>query len=184
MTRILSRKKENNLKNTAVNALNYTGIVTLSRYNGTKKIKIAQTHNTGKNSLFNFLADCLVGDFDTAKLDRPTKIMLLKKHKVTDSDGESTTDAYESASGFIYLLNKPEKVYNQSGSTVRYSFAISRDILESTNFDNLGIGLYCNSATSLDIENFAAFCEIDISVNDVSDSALLVVDWELNIHNS
>ena len=67
------------MKNTAINTLNYTGIVSLSQCIGNRKIKIAQMHNTGGASLFNFLANCLIGNFTTAKINYPTKIKLINR---------------------------------------------------------------------------------------------------------
>ena len=61
----------------AVNTLNYTGIVTLSQYVGNNKVQLAQIHNTGGTSLFNFLASCLAGHFQYASVNWPTKIKLL-----------------------------------------------------------------------------------------------------------
>ena len=87
--------------------LAYTGIVTLSQYIGTKKIKLAQMYNKGGDSLFTFISDCLTGDFDIARLNRPTKIMLLNCSKENDDSGNTININYESASGFIYLVSKP-----------------------------------------------------------------------------
>ena len=169
------------MKNTAVNTLSYTGIVTLSRYIGSKKIKIAQVQNAGTYSLFNFFSDCLLGDFDTAKINRPTKIMLLEEKM-----DENNEKYYESKSGFSYLISKPEKVYSTTEGIVRYSFVITRDNLEGITFNNLFIGLYANSASSLDPESFMAIVKIEdddsISQN-LTVSSALVVDWELHISN-
>ena len=55
------------MKNTAINHINYTGIVTLSQYINGKKFLITQKHNAGAHMLFDFLADCLVGNFDLVK---------------------------------------------------------------------------------------------------------------------
>lgn len=169
------------MKNTAINTLKYTGIVTISQYIGSKKIKLAQTHNAGGNSLFNFLADCLVGDFSIAALNRPTKIRLLNYSETKDTATGKKIENYTPVSDFLYLYTKPEKVYNISKGIVRYSFVISRDILESSDFNS--IGLYNDSATELETENFAAFCEINIPRTEILASSLLVVDWELIISN-
>jgi hypothetical protein len=169
------------MKNTAINTLKYTGIVTISQYIGSKKIKLAQTHNAGGNSLFNFLADCLVGDFSIATLNRPTKIRLLNHSTTIDLATNKTVETYTPVSDFLYLYTKPEKVYDISKGIVRYSFAISRDTLESGDFNS--IGLYNDSATGSDTENFAAFCEIEIPRTEILASSLLVVDWELIISN-
>lgn len=160
------------MKNAAINQLHYTGIVTLSQYNGNEKFEIKKIHNAGGKSLFNFLADCLVGDFDIARMAIPNKIMLLAK------DNNDLVPA----SGFIYKIAKPEKVYTEdvAASTVRYSFQITRDVLENLTF--CGIGLYTNN--SVDPLNYAAFCTISNRDINLSASSVLVVDWELTISNT
>jgi hypothetical protein len=164
-----------NVHGTISNTLGYTGIVTLSQYIGGKKVKIAEKHNTGGKPLFEFLADCLVGDFDIAKLDLPNKILLLNK----DDDGSI---AKANNTDFIYLTSKPGKVENATEGIVKYSFIILQEIFSGTNFN--AIGLYTNSATTEDVENFAAFCDIDTrALNDISMSSVLVLDWELHLSN-
>lgn len=161
------------MKNKALNTLGYTGIVTLSRNVGSKKIKIAQVHNTGASSLFDFLSDCLIGEFEVARLTRPAKIKLLYV------DGSS----YSSASGFIGLLTKPVKVHEPNQSRIRYSFVIPRDYLEGIDsFNSLGLGLYANGALDSKLEDFSAFCALDLDKNALT-GASLVVDWELVISN-
>lgn len=164
--------------NRALNTLEYSGIVTISQRIGNKKIEICKVHNTGGNSLFNFLTDCLVGDFDIAKLNQPKKIMLLRK--VVD---EVNIISYEDISGFIGYISKPEKISSDKGSTVRYSFIVSKAMVENVEdiTDKIGIGLYSESTT--DPENFAAYCEMPFNKNEISNSAILVIDWDLNISN-
>ena len=79
-------------KNKAINTFTYTGVVTLSQYIGSKKIQVAQVHNAGGASLFEFLADCLIGDIEIAQTKRPTKIKLIYHSKIDD------VDYYESVS--------------------------------------------------------------------------------------
>lgn len=170
------------MKNIALNTLKYTGIVTLSQYVGSKKVKVARHHNTGGTSLFNFLADCLIGDFAMAKATRPIKIMLVKRTK--EESGGVTTYNYEQKSGFIFVLTTPEKVQSNTQCRVRYSFIIPKDQIESINdFEDFGIGLYTAGAVEVEPENFAAFCELDLSKNSLI-SASLVVDWELIVSNN
>jgi hypothetical protein len=160
------------MKGTATNKLGYTGIVTISQYNQGKKILIEQIHNEGNYPLFNFLANCLIGAFDIAKLDRPAKIMLLNK---TESGISAATNA-----GFLGLRTNPEKVYSATSGIVRYSFIIPAEDI-STDFN--AIGLYMNSATKSDLDNYAACCDVDINANTISSSSVLVIDWELHITN-
>ena len=170
------------MKNKAINTLKYTGIVTLSQYIGSKKVKIAQVQNTGGNPLFDFLSSCLIGDFTLAKVTRPTKIRLIRRSKDASSDTYSYKDA--ASFGFINLFTKPEKVYSGTKSVVRYSFSISRDQLDLIdNFEELGIGLYHSGAQDTEIANYSAFCEINLTKGSLVNSSL-VVDWELAISNA
>lgn len=171
------------MRNRAINSLKYTGIVTLSQYIGSKKVKLSQVHNSGGNSLFDFLADCLVGDFTVAKATRPTKIMLIQGSAEKDEYGNTVFERPLGGGGFIYLLTKPEKIYDSTKSVVRYSFVIPKDIIVSiAAFDQLYIGLYTDSATLDEPNNYAAICKLDVSVTNLA-SAALVVDWELIISN-
>ena len=171
------------MKNTAVNTLTYTGIVTISQYIGAKKVKIAQKYNTGGTTLFDFLSDCLCGDWTLAKAKRPTKIKVLE----WSQDGQNRD--YKSISGFIFLRNPPEKVEDQeqpNQSRVRYSFLIPRDMFENiSGTRGLGLGLYASGALETEPGNFSAFCELDElgqNLTSLSNSSL-VVDWELVIAN-
>ena len=163
------------IKSTTINTIGYTGIVTLSQYTRGKLHPIKQIHNEGGKPLFDFLADCLVGDFSVAKQDLPNKILLLNK-----DDAGHITKARDT--GFIYFLSKPERVYNESEGVVRYSFTIPQDIISGTNFN--AVGLYTGTAMETDIDDYAAYCFIgsDI-VNEISKSSVLVLDWELHISN-
>ena len=67
------------MKSTTINNIGYTGIVTLSQYTNGKQFILAKTHNAGANPLFNFLADCLLGDFSVAAYSLPSKVMLINK---------------------------------------------------------------------------------------------------------
>ena len=111
------------MKNTAINTLKYTGIVTLSQYIGAKKVKIAQRHNDGGDALFEFLASGLIGDFAMAKALRPTKIMLLRQTNTPENPIYETTDNAD----FYYLLTRPEKLSSVGLSKVRYSFLIPKE---------------------------------------------------------
>jgi hypothetical protein len=160
---------------TTTASIGYTGIVTLSQYIGGKKFIVAKTHNAGGKPLFNFLADCLVGDFEIARIDRPTKILLLN---IDDNQQKSVaTDTR-----FIYMLSKPERVYSDSEGIVRYSFIVPQDIFAGTKFN--AIGLYTDTATTQDVNDYAAFCTLAPDFfNNVSVSSVLVLDWELHISN-
>lgn len=171
------------MKNIAADKLGYTGIVTLSQYIGTKKVKLASIHNTGGKPLFEFIADCLVGDFTIARTSMLNKIMLI------EYDEENKSNPYTKRSDFYYRLTKPEKIYGDTGkSAVRYSFTIPKDIIENiTNFENLSLGLFTENTKEDDNGNFlseyAALCKLDLKPGSVLGAAL-VVDWVLMFSNA
>lgn len=170
------------MKNTAINTISYTGIVTLSQRIGTKKTIVTQVHNAGGSSLFNFLANCLSGHFSQVMNNWPTKIKILEY-----SAGDSTASYdYSSVSGFIFLNTEPEIDYTDlSCCRVRYSFMVPRDLLENiTGNTNLGLGLYTHGATEDEPENFAAFCQLGTIDRGDLINASLIVDWDLIISNA
>ena len=167
------------MKSKTLNTLSYTGVVTLSRYIGSKKVELMQLHNTGGSELFNFISDCFLGNFSEAENERPTKI------KVLNYDTVEGIKHYTSASGFIHLLTKPEKVSKDNQSCIRYSFLIPRDVIN--NIDNepgLALGLYAKRTLNDEsvVENFSAVCDISYAKS-LFNNISLVVDWELTITN-
>lgn len=170
------------MKNTAVNSLQYTGIATLSQYIGSKKVEIAKFKNKGL-ALFDFLTDCLIGKFDTAKYKRPISIMLLERTEETVS-GVTTYD-YESRSAFIPITSA-EKVYDPTKGIVRYSFTVYRDQIDKRSFNS--IGLYCSAAVD-DYKNNMSAVVYDPALQNggtfnLDIASALVVDWELYIANA
>lgn len=164
------------MKNIAINTIEYTGIVKLSQYIGSKKVEFARFHNSGSYSLFNFFADCLIGDFDVAKLHRPTKIMLLSQ--------DETTKEYSSLSGFIYQTSKPEKVYATTKGSVKYSFIIPKDLITTIQAESISsIGLYADSARDGDVDDYSAIVPVSLNADKVAASSAVIVDWVLNISN-
>ena len=168
------------MKSKILSTLSYTGVVTLSRYTGSKKIELAQLHNTGGSELFNFISDCFLGNFSDAENERPTKIKVLNYSIV---EGSYT---YTSASGFVHLLTKPEKISKDNQSCIRYSFLIPRDVINNiANTERLALGLYSKKSLNDEsvVENFSAVCDIT-SAKNLFNNTSLVVDWELIITNS
>lgn len=165
------------MKNIATNSLNYVGTVIVYKYSGKKKTELTRVHNAGNSPLFSFMTDCLLGNFDTAKLKLPNKIMLLNEYK------EDNTAVLEARSaGFIPLVSAPEKVINSQddGSAVAYSFIVQYDQIIG-NFNR--IALYSRGAE--DMYNYSAICEIsdEDRLNNMSLSSALVIEWQLSITN-
>ena len=164
------------MKSKLIKSLNYTGIVTLSKYNGSKKTKLLQVYNSGGTQLFEFLKACFLGETEKADARRPAKIRLLKIQGTTIE---------EASSGFIGLFTPPVETGSDSDCTVTYSFLIPRDQLVGlTSLNNLGLGLYSKNTTSDDsLYNCVAICDLSghLTASDLYSSSSLVVDWSLCI---
>lgn len=167
--------KKSDLKGTTIKTLGYTGIVTLSQYTNGKNFVISKVHNQGGTALFDFLADCLAGNFDTARLNCPYQILLLNVENNEISPATSAAD-------FLTILTRPERVHSDTEGIVRYSFIIPADMLVGTKFN--AIGLYSKSPASY--LDYLAYCTVDPynSGTALSQSFVLAVDWELHIKNS
>jgi hypothetical protein len=162
------------MKGKTTNTYKYTGTVTLSQYIGDKKLQIAKIHNAGENPLFDFLADCLTGDFELAVKNRPNKIRLLYSE-----NQDCTITSYRS--DFILINSPPTKLLNSSDTPfggVTYSFVIPYDQIWQGGF-NL-IGLYCATAQG-DSAMPAALCQVG-ELN-LTQSSVVLLDWELKISN-
>ena len=160
----------------ARNCLEYTGVVRLSQYINNKKMLIAESHNAGGSALFNFLSNCLTGDFDLAKYSRPDKILLLKIDKVTGSIEKASNTS------FIQFLTRPERIYGKdSECIIRYSFVLPQEYFAGTEFN--AVGLYPQSATELDIQDYSAICTLTTDNWNISRSSVLLLDWDLRISN-
>lgn len=66
----------------------YTGTVTVASYLGDRLIKKETHHNEGLKSLFEFIGNCLQGNWYGARDSRPCKLVMLKQ-----ADGEILTDS-------------------------------------------------------------------------------------------
>ena len=159
------------MKGNAKNFVGYTGIVTISQYTNGKKFIISKTHNNGNTPLFEFFADCLLGEFAKARTNLPEKICLIKA-----SEAGMATEG----SGFIYLRSNPIKQPTANKECiVKYSFIVPREVLEAGTYEK--IRLYRGSATTFD--DYSAEVLANLNPSDWSDSSVLVIDWELIISN-
>lgn len=174
------------MNNSALSGLRYTGIVTLSQYINGKKRIIGKIKNTGGLPLFDFFTDCLIGNYEAAQFNRPSKIMLLKQNLNNTESSELVP-----VSGFIYMISRPEKVASSKlfsdildnteiASVACLSFLVPATAISET-FTH--IGLYTDSTGLHDIEAYAALVPVNTALNFTSESVLLL-DWYLIVSNS
>jgi hypothetical protein len=84
------------IKKTNSDCAQYTGTVTVSTYLGDRLIQKETHHNSGLNTLFAFIGDCLQGNWISAKYNRPCKLTLLTvgtEEILTETELTKATDA-------------------------------------------------------------------------------------------
>lgn len=97
-----------------LNSVSYTGNVKIELFNGKRKLQQYCTHNTGKQRLFDFLANCLVGNFNAAKSAMPCRVAcfnnedkLVSKYVYYDSAAVDRTTNGKDGTLVIYRFRIP-----------------------------------------------------------------------------
>jgi hypothetical protein len=118
-----------------LSTISYNGQVTVKAIDGKRTLYSYKSHNTGKQKLFDFLANCLIGNFVAAKSAMPCRIACFSG-KVS-KDTKVSTYVYRDSSN--YLDNKTdgstEVVFRfripytclKAGTTINY-FALFPDV--------------------------------------------------------
>lgn len=168
------------------NTCEYSGTLTVSLSDQGQILKTVKLHNEGREYLFSFFANCIVGDVAKINSLRPTKIRFLQK----DANGK-----YTAASSFISMdtiaeITKTER-NDSSGATIngaaaRLSFRVGVPLIHG---DFNYVGLYHSAATEDDISNPSAIFNISDTINsadlkqDYTDTTVILIDWELELIN-
>ena len=160
------------------NGINYRGEVSISVMDGKRKL-CAVTHNNGKKGLFNFLSNCLLGNFTAAKSSYPSKIACFGA--VADSD-----TAFVRLSSFVkYDSSRWEDKETSTESSIYFHFRIPYSVLIPGTISKLR--LYTNEVSGENVEEDIC-AEIDledtkyITVPDTTDGNFtIIVDWKMTL---
>ena len=207
----IKNKKENPeiVKKQDTISVGYSGKVTVTVVDDRKVVSRKVGHNAGGQPLFQFLAQCLCGNYENTKPLQPLKIRLFY-NKATDTTaattninnwvGSDSNTSIEEASNFIFV-NAPSateeiKITDKQGNLVAkngykailhfrvpFSF-VTRDEINQ-------ICLYAQdesdpkrySAYYLFTDSTDAEKLAPIKVNNQQASYNLIIEWELNIAN-
>ena len=156
--------------------INYHGEVSISVMDGKRKL-CAVTHNNGKKGLFNFLSNCLLGNFTAAKSSYPGKIACFGA--VADSD-----TAFVRLSSFVkYDSSRWEDNETSTESSIYFHFRIPYSVLKPGTISILR--LYTNEISSENAEeNICAEIKLNdsITVPDTTDGNFtIIVDWKMTL---
>lgn len=183
----------------------YTGKITVSILKGRTVLKTIKTHNKGYKTLFNFLCQCLAGEYDRAESLRPRFIRLF----TMGSKGSAYSEEHipqRLQSQYLTSLTVPS--YNTTPSVdlveihgqepyakTIFKFLIPFTQIETTRDTNM-FALYSSANQSNLTEPSAVFVLMDPddetklgSVMSSSSSAKsndynLQIQWELTIENA
>lgn len=159
------------------NGINYCGEVSVTIMDGKRKL-CTITHNNGKKGLFNFLSNCLLGNFTAARSSYPSKIACFGK--VT----EASTTLVRLSSFVRYDSSRWEAKETSTGSSVYFHFRIPYMALKHGTISTLR--LYTNEGYGDVEENICAEINLKdteyITVPDTTDGNFtIIVDWKMTL---
>ena len=203
----IKNKKENPeiVKKQDTISVGYSGKVTVTVVDDRKVVSRKVGHNAGGQPLFQFLAQCLCGNYENTKPLQPLKIKLFynnakdKTAAITNiqnwvkSEGDFTSVA--SASNFIFV-NAPgdteeiaDEKGNKNGCKAILHFRVPFSFVTRTEINQ--ICLYAQNAN--DDKKYSAYYLFTdsknkeklapIKVNNQQASYNLIIEWELSIAN-
>ena len=204
---IIKNKKENPdvVKKQDTVSVGYSGKVIVTVVDDRKVVSRKIGHNAGGQPLFQFLAQCLCGNYENTKPLQPLKIKLFynnakdKTAAITNiqnwvkSEGDFTSVA--SASNFIFV-NAPgateeiaDEKGNKNGCKAILHFRVPFSFVTRTEINQ--ICLYAQNAN--DDKKYSAYYLFTdsknkeklapIKVNNQQASYNLIIEWELSISN-
>ena len=207
----IKNKKENPeiVKKQDTISVGYSGKVTVTVVDDRKVVSRKVGHNAGGQPLFQFLAQCLCGNYENTKPLQPLKIRLFY-NKATDTTaattnisnwvGSDSNTSIEEASNFIFV-NAPSateeiKITDKQGNLVAkngykailhfrvpFSFVTRNEINQICLYAQNEIDPKRYSAYYLFTDSTDAEKLAPIKVNNQQASYNLIIEWELSIAN-
>ena len=207
----IKNKKENPeiVKKQDTISVGYSGKVTVTVVDDRKVVSRKVGHNAGGQPLFQFLAQCLCGNYENTKPLQPLKIRLFY-NKATDTTaattninnwvGSDSNTSIEEASNFIFV-NTPSateeiKITDKQGNLVAkngykaimhfrvpFSFVTHNEINQICLYAQNESDPKRYSAYYLFTDSTDAEKLAPIEVNNQQASYNLIIEWELSISN-
>lgn len=179
--------------------INYAGHIKLTTYLDNKVLSVKHYKNKGTLSLFRFLGNCLVGNFNTAGRLRPLKIKLLADNGEANVPPTKET-VYTEKSSFITVATAPDLIttnstINNASCSVVFNFIFPIANVYSSGANT--IALYGINAT--EAEDFSAYYRltkpdpenpeqliwdaIELKPEDFEENKVFAVEWTLTLSN-
>ncbi len=166
-----------------IDAIGYKGTVNVTIVDRDKVINKFTCHNNGTNNLFNFLSNCIAGNYINHELYRPCKIALY-------SQGEGSTDIISTntrTTEFIYQ-DSVARVVPKEGTNAGYDVIFHFRIPFVKIFSNRKITHAALWPSIIDEQSngysaFVAFSPQITIPNNVTSTWTIIVDWKLELTN-
>lgn len=173
------------------NCTNYIGTVTISVFQNERLLSKQTDHNAGMNNLFSFIANCLAGNWTTAKSTKPCKLALLRQAEGEDlktSTPTATTSykywetKYFVANPIIYDTAALNTASDTQGS-VTYHFRVPfLSLLSGAKVHKLL--LLPSESTKVTSDACAYFIlKEGINIPEIGGNYTIIVDWTLTFQN-
>ncbi len=159
----------------------YNGNVTIKLVKDGKTLKTVKKHNTGCIELFDFLSNCLMGNFVQSK----TPKLLMGYHLAS---GEPTkTNLGTNALSTLVPYADIAKIYDGDNCKVEYKFNIPSLIVNTAVGSINVLALFNMSNASADSPVPSAFVKLDsskvITPEMVSSGINIIVIWDMQFSN-
>ena len=205
----IKNKKENPeiVKKQDTISVGYSGKVIVTVVDDRKVVSRKVGHNAGGQPLFQFIAQCLCGNYENTKPLQPLKIKLFYNKTETETVAEATKNIQNwvksegdftnitSASNFIFVnvAGATEEIKDEEGNKNGYKAILHFRVPFSfvTNKKVNQICLYAQNES--DPKNYSAYYLFTnsndatelapIEVNNQQTSYNLIIEWELSIAN-
>lgn len=172
------------------NPIEYRGQITVSIMDGDRLISKNKYTNSGTSKLFAFLTNCLSGDFNTARYNRPCRLLLLEGGSGEDLDTSNPADEDADSNGNAFwgehYYVAPPVYYSKTptalGNAVTFNFRVPFLLL---NNGAIVKKMALVPELSSDISDICAFYILSdsIQVPTSGGNFTILVDWELSFSN-
>ena len=158
-----------------LSAISYNGQVTIKAVDGKRVLYSSRSHNTGKQKLFDFLANCLTGDFVAAKSAMPCRIACFSGE--VSKDTKVSTYVYCDSSN--YINHKTEDM-----AEVVFRFRIPYTCLKAGTTINY-LALFPDVPSDPETDCCAEFMLADgINVPNSGGNYTILVEWKITLQDS
>ena len=173
MKKIKKKQNKNNLQ------LAYSGNVTIKLVKDDKVIDVINGHNHGTFRLFEFIATCLIGVYESASSPKYIQVF----HVTSEESAETELASADSLTGLIPLGSSSIETDTANNlSTAKLTFTIPGSVFAEGIIPNYFV-LY-NYKNYTDQKKPMAMYYVDTGYEDIDRDSNIIVVWELQVGNA